>query len=123
MNERWPTEKVPITCRPIAAPMNHGAPNSTVERTFSNPKRCATAAPRARSYTRSTTGTPGWSADRIHRTPSSSRSTMPVSMLTMSSGVSTATAMASSMRAASSVWRSVASPKITGTSSSAAAAR
>ena len=48
---------------------------------------------------------------------------MPVSMLTMSSWVSTATATASSMRADSRVWRNVASPKITGTSSSAAADR
>ncbi len=45
---------------------------------------------------------------------------MPVSMFTMSDWVSTATAMASSMRAESSVAGSVASPKITGTSSSAA---
>jgi hypothetical protein len=37
--------------------------------------------------------------------------------------VSTAIARALSMRAASSVWRKVASPKITGTSSSAAADR
>ncbi len=25
MNERWPTENVPSTCSPSAAPMNHGA--------------------------------------------------------------------------------------------------
>ena len=48
---------------------------------------------------------------------------MPVSMLTMSSWVSTATARASSMRADSSVSRSVASPKITGTFSCAAVDR
>ena len=68
MNERWPTENVPSTCRPIAAPMNHGAASSTVERTFSKPKRCATAAPSARSYTRSTTGRPGGRAGCITRT-------------------------------------------------------
>ena len=44
-------------------------------------------------------------------------------MLTMSSRVSTATARARSTRADSSVWRSVASPKITGTSSSTAVDR
>jgi len=39
MNERCPTEKVPTTWRPRAAPVNHGAARSTVERTFSKPKR------------------------------------------------------------------------------------
>jgi hypothetical protein len=33
MNERCPTENVPSTCSPIAAPMNHGVASSTVDRT------------------------------------------------------------------------------------------
>ncbi|BBY25179.1 hypothetical protein MSTO_53840 [Mycobacterium stomatepiae] len=69
---------------------------------------------------RSTIGTSGRMTFGITRGPSISRSTMPVSMLVMSSWVSTAIARAVSTRAAASVWRSVASPKITGTSSSAA---
>ena len=48
-NEFWPTENVPSTCRPIAAPMNYGTASSTVERTFSKPNRCATAKPNVRS--------------------------------------------------------------------------
>ncbi len=72
---------------------------------------------------RSTIGTSGRFTSGITRGPSISRSTIPISMLTMSSWVSTATARARSTRADSSVWRSVASPKITGTSSSAAVDR
>ena len=49
MNDCWPTENVPSTSSPIAVPMNHGAASSTVERTFSKPKRWATAAPSVRS--------------------------------------------------------------------------
>lgn len=49
MKDRCPTENVPSTCKPIAAPMNHGAARSTVDRTFSNPNRLATASPRVRS--------------------------------------------------------------------------
>ncbi len=54
------------------------------------------------------------------RGPNISAKMIPVSMLIMSSRVTTATARARSTRADSSVWISVASPKITGTSSSRA---
>ena len=39
MKERCPTQNVPSTCRPIAAPMNQGAARSTIDRTFSKPNR------------------------------------------------------------------------------------
>ena len=39
MKERCPTQNVPSTWRPIAAPMNQGAARSTIDRTFSKPNR------------------------------------------------------------------------------------